>query len=235
MITMEQIHELESFDSATLCNAIEWFGVRSRLEGFLPGSIKCMINRGKPYIGYATTARMTTQAPAAPDEAKSMVEYYRYLQGSPRPGIAVIEDVDVPHKAAMWGDVMAHIHQAVGSRAIVTNGGVRDVKEIEPMDFGCFASGVLCSHGYIHMLDYNCPVNMDGVTVNPGDLLFCDQEGVVILPEEIVPRLPEVCRKMAAAEWPVLGYVKHALMKGEKIDIDVLGQKMAEMAELRKK
>lgn len=235
MISIEQLHELQSFDSATICNAIEGFGIRSRLEGFLPGSIQCMIDRGKPYIGYATTAKMTTKVPASPDEAKSMVEYYRYVQQSPRPGIAVIEDIDSPHVAAMWGDVMAHIHQACGSTAIVTNGGVRDVKEIAPMDFGCFASGVLCSHGYIHMLDFGCPVSMDGVTVKSGDLLFCDKEGIVILPEEIVPFLAEACRKATAAEWPVLSFVKEALLKNEKLDIEELGHRMGEMNRLRGK
>ncbi len=234
MVTTEQLFALEEFDSPTLCNAIEWFGIRSRLEGYLAGSVRCMIPRDRPFIGYATTARLTTQPAQSSEEGVAMGDYYRYLQAAPRPGIAVLQDVDSPHRAAMWGDVMAHIHQAVGSRAIVTNGGVRDLKAISAMDFGCFASGTLCSHGYIHMLEYNCPVELDGVTIHPGDLLFCDNEGIVLLPEFIVPQLPSICRKMAAAEWPVLGYVQEALLKGAELDMKILERRLDEMNQLRR-
>lgn len=232
MLTTEQLDELARFDSPTVCNAIERFNIRPRTAGFMTPEIKSIFRCDRPFIGYASTGKFSTAAPARKEVP--MAGYFRHVQNTPRPSISVQEDIDNPSVGALWGEVNAHIHKALGAIATVTNGGVRDTREVEPMGFGYFAKDIRTSHAYFHLVDYACPVNVGGLTINPGDLLFCDSQGIVVIPEEIAPELADACRIIAAAEWPVLEYLKHAMLKGEEIDVDILIEKQAEMARLRK-
>ena len=68
-----------------------------------------------------------------------------------------------------------------------------------------------------------------------GDLLFCDSMGVVLIPEEIAEELACACRKIIAAEYPVLDYVKKSMAEGKEICVDVLIEKQKEMARLRER
>ncbi len=233
MLTNEQLSELAQFDSPTICNAIECFGIRSRIEGFMDPSIKSIFTFEKPFIGYASTAKFSTVAP--PAKPKSIEGYYRHIQAMQRPSISVIQDIDPTPMGALWGEVNVTIHMALGSIATVTNGGVRDTREVRPMGFGYFASDIMVSHGYIHMEDYGCPVEVGGVTVNPGDLLFCDSQGVVTIPEEIAPYLAEKCRSISLAEFPVLEGLRRAKFSGKEVDVSELMTWVAKMQELRQK
>ncbi len=93
---------------------------------------------------------------------------------------------------------------------------------------------MLVSHSYIHMLAHDCAVEMCGLRVNPGDLLLADSHGVVRIPDETVPSLAEACRKIAAAELPVLEPCRQAIRKGEKITASRLREWRAQMTAARK-
>lgn len=231
MITQEQINELKQFDSPTICNAIECFNLRPRSTGFLPPQIKEIIHYGEPMIGYAATGKFSTRYKC--DNPISMDGYYHHVQDIGKPSISVLEDTDEVLCAALWGEVNAQIHMCLGCVGTVTNGGVRDVKEARELGFGYYASCVAVSHGYIHLTDYACPVNLFGVEIKPGELLFCDDQGIVIIPEECLPRLADACRAMADAELPVLNNTRAALAEGREIDVDDLQQWKKEMGKAR--
>lgn len=231
MLSFEQLETLRKFDSPTICNALERFNVRPRNVGFMSPQIKSVLTYEKSFIGYASTAKVSAAALAA--KTPSLEEYYKVIQKTPRPAIAVIEDIDPVPVGSFWGEVNAHVHMALGCVAAVTNGGVRDLKEVRAMNFGYFASCVLVSHAYIHLEDFNCPVNVGGMTINPGDLLFCDQHGVITIPEEVAPLMIDACHKIAAAELPVIQNCKKALLEGKEVDIAELMKWRAEMNRLR--
>jgi regulator of RNase E activity RraA len=98
-----------------------------------------------------------------------------------------------------------------------------------------YASCVAVSHACIHLEDFGCPVKLFGVTVNPGDLLFCDNQGIVIVPHEVAPMLADACRKIMAAELPVLQPCRRALLEGGEIEVSELVKWTAAMRELRAK
>jgi regulator of RNase E activity RraA len=231
MLTIEQLEELKHFDSPTVCNAIERFDVRSKAEGFLSHKITQITPYEGPMIGYASTAKFSTSKP--PKDTVSMEGYYRHVQATPRPSIAVLQDTDPEPVGALWGEVNCHIHMCLGSIGTVTNGGVRDLKEAKTLGYRYHASCVAVSHAYIHVEEYNCPVNIFGVTVNPGDLLFCDNQGIVIIPHAVAPQLAEACHKIMAAELPVIQPCKTALLEGKEIDVADLLRWQVEMRKLR--
>ncbi len=70
----------------------------------------------------------------------------------------------------------------------MVDGLVRDVRKIEQLGFPVFAAGIkpVDSKGRGVMTDYNVPVECGGVLVQPGDLVFADYDGVIVIPAAAV-------------------------------------------------
>ena len=84
------------------------------------------------------------------------------------------------------------------------------------------------------MADFACEVTVGGLTLKPGDIIACDKHGVIKIPVEYLPRMSEACRRIAAAELPVLEPCRRAVMKGQIVSIEELEQWRRNMAEARK-
>jgi regulator of RNase E activity RraA len=87
---------------------------------------------------------------------------------------------------ALWGELMSARAGKLGSRGAVLNGYVRDTKAILKMNFPTFAFG---SYGQdsgprYKVVDYRIPIEIGAVRVRPGDLLFGDIDGVLVVPAE---------------------------------------------------
>jgi 4-hydroxy-4-methyl-2-oxoglutarate aldolase len=87
--------------------------------------------------------------------------------------------------AGFFGAVMATACRARGIAGLVTDGACRDCDELEAMGFPVFAAGA--SPGGTAKLDFGdvgVPVECGGVTVRPGDVVFGDRDGVVVVAAE---------------------------------------------------
>jgi len=76
--------------------------------------------------------------------------------------------------------------QARGAAGCITDGLVRDVKQIREMRFPVFHGGIgpLDTKGRARMVQRNVPVECAGVKVRDGDIVFGDVDGVVVIPQE---------------------------------------------------
>ena len=218
LLTAEQLEELRGFDTPTVSNAIERFAVRPHTEGFMSPMIKCILPCDKPVIGYACTAKISAMRPPTPEQQGLLVSYYAKVKETPFPTLAVIEDIDSAPVGSFWGEVQSSIHKALGCTGVITSGGVRDLDEADKLGFKYFASCILVSHAYVHVEDYDCPVNIGGLTVRPGDLLHADKHGVVLIPGEIASELADACRKAQWSEEPVLQGCKERFETGASVE-----------------
>jgi len=87
---------------------------------------------------------------------------------------------------ALWGELMSTRARKLGSRGAVLNGYVRDTIAIVKMDFPTFGFG---SYGQdsaprYKVVDYRIPIEIAQVRVRPGDILFGDIDGVLVVPVE---------------------------------------------------
>jgi regulator of RNase E activity RraA len=87
---------------------------------------------------------------------------------------------------ALWGELMSTRARKLGSRGAVLNGYVRDTRAILNMSFPTFAFG---SYGQdsaprYKVVDFRVPVEIGAVRVRPGDILFGDIDGVLVVPAE---------------------------------------------------
>lgn len=100
-------------------------------------------------------------------------------------------------KYALWGGLMTLRAQRLGAAGAVLNGYSRDTLEILSTSFPVFSLG-----GYAQdqaprgkVIDYRVPVEIEGVRISPGDIVFGDIDGVVIVPstveEEVIKRALE--------------------------------------------
>lgn len=90
-------------------------------------------------------------------------------------------------RAALWGELFSTATRARGARGVIIDGFCRDTKVIQEMRFPVFARGTspLDSLGRSVAIGYNCPVESGDATIRPGDIVFADQDGIVVVPKEV--------------------------------------------------
>lgn len=88
---------------------------------------------------------------------------------------------------ALWGELMSTAARVRGATGAVLAGYTRDTNGILEMNFPvfCYGSYAQDQRGRGRVVDFRIPLEINGVKVNPGDLVFGDVDGVVILPQEI--------------------------------------------------
>jgi 4-hydroxy-4-methyl-2-oxoglutarate aldolase len=195
----KELDALRKVSTPAVCNAIETFNIRPRNEGFMASDIRCMFPNLGVLVGYAATARILADEPPVEGHQVSRLDWWDYLQEIPKPRVVVIQDLDRLVKGAYWGEQNANIHKALGCAGVVTDGGVRDLDEMQALGFHAFAGHVLAAHAYVHLVDFGIPVRVGGLTVSPGDLLHGDKHGVTVIPPsiaaEVVPAAARVERQ----------------------------------------
>ena len=200
---------LRKFDTPTICNVIELFEALPRTAGYLDGRIRACFPHLPPMVGYAVTATFRAGAPPrAGDVYAGLDRQVRLLDSTPGPKVVVFQDLDDPAVAATFGEVMCTTDQAFGCVGLITSGAGRDLDQVRALDFPCFTSGTICSHGYCQIVEVNVPVRVGGVWINPGDLLHGDLNGVTTIPHELASAVADACPEFAAAEAVVMNYLR---------------------------
>jgi len=87
----------------------------------------------------------------------------------------------------LWGELLSTASKMRGANGAVVDGLIRDTKKILELDFPVFATGTkpVDSRGRGMVIDYDCPVVCGGVSVLPGDIIFGDRDGVVVIPSAL--------------------------------------------------
>jgi 4-hydroxy-4-methyl-2-oxoglutarate aldolase len=195
------LEAIRAFDTCAVANAIEGFQVRLRNEGFADASVRSFFPH-LPVIGYAVTARIrTAQPPATGRLYYERLDFWKALAAQPAPRVLVAQDIDgSPGIGAFVGEVHAAFCQALDCVGYVTNGAVRDLSAVEARGFPLFAGSVALSHAYAHVVDFGRPIEIGGLQIEPGDLLYGDRHGILSIPAEIADRIPAAARSLQERE-----------------------------------
>lgn len=201
---------LKRVDTPTVCNAIEVAQGKRGFDDFTRGTMQCSAP-GAAMVGYARTARI--QAVNPPSEAPDVIKarrmaYYKYMSEGPRPGVAVVQDMDVPNAiGAYWGEINTNVHKTFGLNGALTDGVMRDLGDL-PDGFVVVAGSVGPSHGFVHVVDFDEPVEVMGMAVAPGTLIHADRHGAVVIPDDVIPRLEAAIAQLFKSEKVVLDATK---------------------------
>jgi regulator of RNase E activity RraA len=103
-------------------------------------------------------------------------------------------------RAAYWGELLTATARTRGAVGAVVNGFHRDTPQVLAQNWPVFSRGRFCQDSAVRtqVADFRCPIEIDGVLVEPGDLVFGDLDGVVIIPRalenEVITRALEKAR-----------------------------------------
>ena len=105
-------------------------------------------------------------------------------------------------RICFWGELLSTAAQARGARGAIIDGFIRDVRRIMGMRFPIFTTGLspIDSNGRGEVVAYNVPIECGGVTVNPGDIVFGDADGVVIIPQSVEKTVIETALEKVQGE-----------------------------------
>lgn len=204
-----QLAKLQKVDSPTIANVIELFDLRSYAAGYSNLTLKAIYPKLPPAVGYAVTATFRAAYPSeSGDSYGGMPELIANAMATPAPRIVVFQDLDDPPCAATYGEIMVTTFQKFGFSGLITSGAARDIEQVDRLQFPCWASSVIVSHGYCRFLDVNVALTVGGLQVKPGDLLHADANGIVNIPHQIAAAVAELCGPYIRAEGIILQYLR---------------------------
>ena len=119
-----------------------------------------------------------------------------------KPGDVAVLACGSSGRIAPWGELLTTASIARGAHGCVTDGLVRDTKAIRELRFPVFHGGIgpLDSKGRGEVCALDVPIECAGVTVNPGDLVFGDADGVVVVPQPIARQTVQRALEKVAGE-----------------------------------
>lgn len=152
-------------------------------------------------MGRARTGRFVEDA--AIREGENPYELEMALMDDLRPGDVPVLACGGPTEViAPWGELLTTAGVARGATGCVTDGLVRDVRQIRAMGFPVFHGGIgpLDTKGRAEMMAADEPVEVAGARVEPGDFIFGDVDGVVIVPQKIAAEAVKLALEKIEAE-----------------------------------
>ena len=203
-LSHEQLSSLRRIDSPTISNAIETFKLRPRVAGYVGYDIRCIFPELPPTVGYAVTC--TVDSTTEGRQGIGFQRLYELLANAPKPAIVVMQDVGTDRlHSCHAGEIMSTRMKRLGAVGILTDGGLRDVREVRVLGgFQYFCAGLVVSHGNPICVDVGGKVMISGMRICTGDLLHGDVNGVVHIPDECADQVAEAAYRIWAEEGETL-------------------------------
>lgn len=171
----------DALSSAILSDVLDSLGVvRNAMKPFVRP-----LDDGRRLVGRARTGIYVPVSGSRAGENPYAVEIA--LVDDLKPGDVVVLACNGPtDRIAPWGELLSTAATARGAAGCVTDGLVRDVRQIRAMGFPVFHGGIgpLDTKGRARMVEADVAVECAGVVVHPGDLVFGDVDGVVVVPRD---------------------------------------------------
>jgi regulator of RNase E activity RraA len=132
-----------------------------------------------------------------------------------RPDQIIVLACGGSRRIAPWGELLTTASMARGAVGCLTDGMVRDTRAIRALGFPVYHGGIgpLDSKGRGEVAEIDVPVEIAGVPVRPGDLVFGDSDGVVVVPQEVEAQVLAAAFARTEGE----GATLEALRRGEKL------------------
>ncbi|MEM7475451.1 MAG: RraA family protein [Planctomycetota bacterium] len=153
-------------------------------------------------VGYAITLVIEPSQPRhKADNPDAWSEYREYVASQPGPKVVIVQDLDKPSViGSFWGEVNANVHRSSGCVGTIVDGAIRDVDEMTNAGFKALARRLCVGHAHSTPVRWDCPVEVFGTEVLPGQLIHADKHGFIAVPQSDESRLLEASIQMDVNE-----------------------------------
>ncbi len=191
---------LSKIGSATAASELFFLGIKNpAIVG--PTSIK----PGKTAVGPALTLQfmpMREDMFGASEYEDPEKQLHRHVMYHAEPGDMIVVDARGDMSSGIFGEMMLTYFAGRGGAGVVIDGCIRDLGEARGLAVGVWIKGATPNfHAQTRIFPHavNVPVACGGAYVVPGDIIIADDDGAVVVPAAIAPKLAEVAGKHA--EW----------------------------------
>ena len=113
-----ELDALRQIDTATICNAIEHFDIRSNTDGFMGWDIRCMFPEMGVMVGYAVTATLDTTTHGRVHDREARFQMFEAIESSPKPVVLALKDLSSkPKHGCHFGDGLATVSMRLGAQS----------------------------------------------------------------------------------------------------------------------
>ena len=134
-----------------------------------------------------------------------------------RPDEVIIAAASGSMRSGIWGELLTTAAVNSGCAGAIVDGAIRDVSKIAAMPFPVFARGT-CVYDSLNrqrVIDIDVPVEIDGVTFSPGDLVIADRDGVVVVPQAVEADVLRLAWAKVEGENTVRDAIRQGMKAGE--------------------
>ena len=202
-ITLAMMREVLSVP--LLCVALDSFGY-TRQSPRLP--IVPITMPDVTLIGRSKTSLWADMAHPDPEPYKLELA----AVDSCRPDDILVCAASGSNRSGIWGELLTTASRNTGCVGVIVDGAVRDVTKMKAMEFPVFARGMnpYDSRDRQRVIDIDIPIELDGIRIQPGDLIAADIDGIIIVPQAVEEQVVRAAWKKAHAE----NEVRDAIRKG---------------------
>lgn len=170
----------QSLFSAVVCDALDSLGLRNQSPRI---ALRPMTVFGAVLVGRCKTTLWADMAHADP---KPYELELRAVDGCKADDV-LIAAAGSSLRSGIWGELLSTAARSSGCAGTIVDGAVRDVVKMRAMNFPVYALGTSLydSLNRQRVIDIDVPVEIAGVTFSPGDLVFADEDGVVVVPQAV--------------------------------------------------
>lgn len=169
----------ETLYTAVVCDALDGLGLRHQSPRLplAPVTVEGVL------VGRCRTTLWADMAHVDPDPYALELE----AVDNCRPDDVLIAAAGGSMRSGIWGELLTTAARNSGCVGAIIDGAVRDVSKMRQMQFPVYARGMspYDSLNRQRVVDIDIPVELDGVTFSPGDLVFADIDGIVVVPQNV--------------------------------------------------
>lgn len=161
------------------------------------------LSAGMKLAGPAFTVKGTTSCERNETIRQRRLQMIRQM----RPPCVEVRDQGTPYRVAIYGELSATSAAAHGAVGALVDGGTRDTAKLIAMGFPVFTRyrTPVEAFGRWALLDFQVPILLAGeltdtVTVNPGDFIFGDFDGVLVVPKDLTLEVLLECERVMGIE-----------------------------------
>lgn len=206
-ITLEMMRG--SFYSAVVCDALDAVGLKNQSPRvpLKPMTVETVL------IGRAKTTLWADMAHADPQP----YELELIAVDTAKPDDVLIAAAGGTMRSGLWGELLSTAARRSGCVGVIVDGAVRDVAKMRAMGFPVWARGtsIYDSKDRNRVIDLDVPVEIDGVTISPGDLVVADVDGIVVVPRSVESEVVRRAWEKVHAENVVRDSIAGGMTAGE--------------------